>query len=69
MRALRVMLFLGSLFVLVATTGCATMTDSAAEVHQTYGRVWQYELLMMSDDWNFAWHMDRPTRLTRWQMR
>lgn len=66
---MRAMLLAGLLFVLLTVTGCATMTDSRAEVHRTYSRVWQYELLMMSDDWNFAWHMDRPTRLTRWQMR
>ena len=66
---MRALLLLGLIVGLAATAGCATMTQSAAEVRTTYGRAWEYEFRQMADDWNYAWHVDRPSRLTRWQMR
>ena len=66
---MRALLILGLLAGLLMLTGCATMTQSSADVRHTYSRVWDYELHQMSDDWNLMWMLDRPSRLTRWQMR
>lgn len=66
---MRAIVLLVLLFGLTLVAGCATMTQSPEEVRATYSRVWEYELRQMSDDWNFIWLLDRPSRLTRWQMR
>lgn len=66
---MRALLLLVVMVGLVLLGGCATMTQSSEEVTAQYGRIWGYELQQMSDDWNFAWLVDRPSRLTRWVMR
>ena len=67
--AMRKLLLVALLVGISGLVGCATMTQSSAEVKATYRRSWQYDLRQMSDDWNHAWLLDRPSRLTRWQMR
>ena len=61
------------LFVLLVgvsmIAGCATMTQSPAEVRATYDRVLDSQMRMMAEDVNFALMIDRPSRLTRWQVR
>lgn len=66
---MRVLVILGLLAGLTLLAGCATLTQSSADVRNTYVRVWDYELHQLADDWNHMWLLDRPSRLTRWQMR
>lgn len=66
---MRVLLLLGLVLVLGGLCGCATLTKSPGEVRNTYKRIVEYDMRMMSEDWNALWLMDRPSRLTRWQMR
>lgn len=66
---MRALVILGLLLGLALVTGCATMTQTPSQVASTYGRVFEYDFREMPDDWNFIWMVDRPSRLTRWQMR
>ncbi len=66
MRALLLfVLLLGASLI----AGCATMTQTPAEVRANYDRILDTQLRMMADDTNFALMIDRPSRLTRWQTR
>ena len=66
---MRAVLIIGMIVCAVVLCGCATQTQTAAEVRTTYQRVWQYEMLQLSDDWNDMWMLNRPSRLTRWVTR
>jgi len=62
-------LVLAILAGLAALCGCATMTQSAAEVKATYDQIGEYSARQIADDWNYIIMMDRPSRLSRWVMR
>lgn len=66
---MRALLILGLVLGLGVLAGCATMTQSPAEVRNTYKRAWEYDLLQLSEDWNHMWLLERPSRLTRWVTR
>lgn len=66
---MRALMILGLLVGLTFLAGCATMTQSSADVRNTYSRVCEYDMRQLADDWNRMWLLDRPSRLTRWQMR
>lgn len=66
---MRALLVLGLILCLSVLAGCATMTQSPAEVRNTYRRSCEYDTLQLSEDWNHMWLLDRPSRLTRWVTR
>jgi hypothetical protein len=45
------------------------MTQSPAEVSAQYGRILEYDMRQMADDFNMIFMLDRPTRLSKWVMR
>ena len=69
---MRAFLFLGVLAafaVILAATGCQTVTKTPEEVNATYKQILDIDARQLADDWNYFWLADRPYRLTRWHMR
>jgi hypothetical protein len=62
--------FVGVLLVFVAVlvvsqVGCS-LTQTASEHQHTYDTIVRHDYLLLPDDWDTLWEMDRPTRLSRW---
>ncbi|HSZ57389.1 MAG TPA: hypothetical protein VK797_17120 [Tepidisphaeraceae bacterium] len=51
---------------LLATSGCATPGYTATENGRIAERNMNYDLLQMTDDWNYLWLYDKPSRSTTW---
>ena len=62
-RVALLLVLVGGLF---ATTGCETPAYSARENMQNVTRNYGIDLRQTTDDWNFLWLQDRPSRLTPW---
>ena len=62
-RVALLLVLVGGLF---ATTGCETPAYSGQENLHNLNRNYGYDLRQMTDDWNFLWLQDRPSRLTTW---
>lgn len=62
----RVALLLVLVGALFATTGCETPGYSSRENIQNVTRNYGYDLRQTTDDWNFLWLQDTPSRLTPW---
>jgi hypothetical protein len=56
-------LLAGALF---AAAGCATPGYTATENARIAQRNMSYDLLQMTDDWNYFWLYDKPSRMTTW---
>ena len=59
----RIALLAGALF---AATGCATPGYTASENARNVSRTYSYNLLQTTDDWNFLWLQNHPSRMTAW---
>lgn len=66
---MRAVLMLGLIVGLLVCTGCATMTQTPAEVRADYGKNLEYSMRQLADDCNYVLMLDRPTRLSRWLIR
>jgi len=66
MRALLILSLMAGFALL---SGCATMTQTPADVRATCARTFEYDLRQMADDCNYTLMLDRPSRLSRWVMR
>jgi hypothetical protein len=62
-RVALLLVLAGGLF---ATTGCETPAYSAHENLQNVSRNYGYDLRQTTDDWNFLWLQDAPSRMTQW---
>jgi len=59
-------LLAGMLFV---TTGCGTPGYTPAEHARIISHNMNYELAMMTDDWDFFWLTNPGSRLTIWNVK
>jgi hypothetical protein len=62
-RVALLLVLVGGLFAL---TGCETPGYSAQENNQNVSRNYGFDLRQTTDDWNFLWLQDHPSRLTEW---
>ena len=58
-----ILLGLGTLLI-----GCQTMTETPDQTRQRYSRISDLNRLMLYEDFESFWLMDRPSNLTRWQV-
>ena len=56
-------LLAGALF---AATGCETPGYTATENARIISRNYNYDLRQMTDDWDYLWLQDKPSRMTTW---
>jgi hypothetical protein len=62
-RVALLLVLVGGLF---AATGCETPAYSSRENLQNLSRNYGYDLRQTTDDWNYLWLQDEPSRLTPW---
>jgi hypothetical protein len=62
-RVALLLVVVGGLF---AMTGCETPAYSGQENWQNVSRNYGYDLRQTTDDWNYLWLQDEPSRLTTW---
>ncbi len=60
---------LGLILLSVASTGCATLTESPAERAYTIRQVERYNVLLFNEDVDHFWLLDSPSRLSQWIIR
>jgi hypothetical protein len=56
-------LLIGAMF---ASAGCETPGYSATENARNLSRNYSYDLRQTTDDWNFLWIQQHPSRMTTW---
>ena len=66
---MRALLLLALLLGVAVLGGCATMTQSPADVRAAYARSFEYDMRQLADDCNYVLMLDRPSRLSKWVMR
>jgi hypothetical protein len=55
--------------VMVAVSGCATLTESSAERCHVAGKVEGYNVMLFNEEFDNFWLIDSPSRLSKWIIR